>query len=193
MAKYRVTWVIDVEADSPEGAAWKARECQDKDTTALEFQVVGPDNKTHTVDLTPLNWYQVRLPVSIENIHFKNFKPNPGAPYPSGVTCRYLVHDRRVHCASIESFWEAEPLDYGFTWEGVEVTDEHREAWNNEDDQLKTGGMGTEYHGRDGKDTPKETWPHAHDMGTFEHDDKDPDGRAGYQNALEYSQGNHMV
>lgn len=139
----------------------------------------------------PLVWYQVRLPVSAGEIHFKNFRNSPGEPYPAGVTCRYLVHDCPVRCCSVEAFWEMHQLDFSFTWDGVAASEAHRESWDEQDWQLNND-LTVDYFDREGKRTPKETWPHAYELGVFEDDPCDRD-RQGYYNALDYSQGNHLV
>jgi hypothetical protein len=53
MTEYRVTWSIDVEADSPQGAATRARDIQQDPTTiAHVFEVAShDDSRTWTVDL----------------------------------------------------------------------------------------------------------------------------------------------
>lgn len=49
--EYRVTWAIDIEADSPLEAARKAREIQlDPDSTATVFDVTTKDTKA-VIDL----------------------------------------------------------------------------------------------------------------------------------------------
>lgn len=51
--QYRVTWTIDIWADSAEEAAVRAREIQlDPDSTATEFQV----SRDHDIDLQDLNF-----------------------------------------------------------------------------------------------------------------------------------------
>lgn len=59
MTEYRVTWVIDVDADTPEDAARKAREYQiDPDSTANVFDVVNreiPEAKPVRIDLQDLD------------------------------------------------------------------------------------------------------------------------------------------
>jgi len=52
--QYLVTWEIDIEAGSPEEAAWKALEHRDrKGTSAKVFKVIGkgPYTKTFKIDL----------------------------------------------------------------------------------------------------------------------------------------------
>ena len=50
--EYRVTWTIDLDADSPEDAARKALEIQKApDSWATHFEVRDPQNHTHEVDL----------------------------------------------------------------------------------------------------------------------------------------------
>lgn len=52
MTMYRVTWEIDIDADSLEDAAEQAREIQlDRDSIATVFDVTGPDGHKITVDL----------------------------------------------------------------------------------------------------------------------------------------------
>lgn len=60
MPEYRVTWDIDIEADSPEEAAKKALEIQRRpDSIATVFDVQRklpdgrPDGYSHTIDLEP--------------------------------------------------------------------------------------------------------------------------------------------
>jgi hypothetical protein len=49
---YRVTWEIDINADSPRDAACKAQEIQRRpDSTATVFEVERPDGSVVTVDL----------------------------------------------------------------------------------------------------------------------------------------------
>jgi hypothetical protein len=49
---YRVSWEIDVHADSPREAAQRALEIQGRrDSIATVFQVVGSDGTVHTIDL----------------------------------------------------------------------------------------------------------------------------------------------
>lgn len=55
--KYLVTWTIDVDAETPEEAARKARPMQTGDTSALVFDVMshdGPPYKHTLVDLAAL-------------------------------------------------------------------------------------------------------------------------------------------
>lgn len=60
MAEYRVMWEIDIEANSPEEAAFKARMIQLKpDSTAVVFNVVDEEAFDHHVDLdgmSDLEW-----------------------------------------------------------------------------------------------------------------------------------------
>ncbi len=50
--EYRVTWTIDISAESCEDAARLAREIQlDKDSLATHFTVVREDQKTEEIDL----------------------------------------------------------------------------------------------------------------------------------------------
>lgn len=52
MKDYLVTWSIDVPGDSPEEAAWFARECMERpETTAVVFEVTDPGGSTVIVDL----------------------------------------------------------------------------------------------------------------------------------------------
>jgi hypothetical protein len=59
MSEYRVTWEIDIEADSPREAAWQAREYQlDPDTGACVFEVAeraddGSYGTATLIDLAP--------------------------------------------------------------------------------------------------------------------------------------------
>ena len=50
--EYRVTWTIDLEADSPEDAARKALRIQrDPNPIATCFVVIDPQGNNHDVDL----------------------------------------------------------------------------------------------------------------------------------------------
>jgi hypothetical protein len=50
--EYRVTWTIDLDADSPEEVARKAIEIhQDPDSGATHFEVRDPQGRIHEVDL----------------------------------------------------------------------------------------------------------------------------------------------
>lgn len=52
MSEYRVVWVIDVDADSPEDAAAYARDIQQNpDSIATVFQVTDTDGVIRVVDL----------------------------------------------------------------------------------------------------------------------------------------------
>ena len=52
MADYFVSWTINIEADSPRGAAEEARRCQMRpDTTAVCFRVWDQEDEEHMIDL----------------------------------------------------------------------------------------------------------------------------------------------
>ena len=53
--EYRVVWEIEVDAETPEGAAREALAAvQDPDTLARHFTVYGPDQQSVSVDLGPV-------------------------------------------------------------------------------------------------------------------------------------------
>jgi hypothetical protein len=50
--EYRVIWTIDLDADSPEDAAFKALAIQrDTASIATHFEVIDPEGQTKEVDL----------------------------------------------------------------------------------------------------------------------------------------------
>jgi hypothetical protein len=52
--QYRITWEIDVEADTPQDAARKALRIQRKrDSIATVFDVTDEAGRTSTIDLNP--------------------------------------------------------------------------------------------------------------------------------------------
>lgn len=56
MAEYTVVWEIQVDAESPEEAARKAKRLQARpDTTADVYEVHAPDGKAEEIDLSALD------------------------------------------------------------------------------------------------------------------------------------------
>ena len=50
--EYRVTWTIDIDAESPEEAAHLAHRIQlEKDSLATHFEVTGEDSTTREIDV----------------------------------------------------------------------------------------------------------------------------------------------
>lgn len=57
MTEYLVTWSIELDAASPEDAAYLAREIQlDPDSTALVYRVSGPRGEQYAIDLEEEQW-----------------------------------------------------------------------------------------------------------------------------------------